>query len=185
MKTKLFCSLLICIVIFTSCENKVDHEKAVSFYRTISAEMITASETVNGFWDQMTTAAEAAQNSPDKKIDSTYADSLYRLYESANLALTKAIDNISGLEEADPELNLKEETVLHLKETISIQESAIPDVIQILRNGLDKMTTVQRESFLDFQTKGGKLQKDAEILKLNAEIFMKKNGITDEELERK
>ncbi len=174
-----------CIAIFTSCDNKVDHEKAVSFYRTISAEMTIASKTVNDFWHQMTTAAEAAQNNPDKKIDSTYADSLYRTYESADLVLSKAIDNISKLEEADPELNLKEKTLTHLKDTKTIQESSLPDVIQILRDGLDKMTTEQRESFLNFQTKGGKMQKDAEILKLDAAIFMKKYGITQEELERK
>ncbi|MGZ4056916.1 MAG: hypothetical protein ACXVPU_02875 [Bacteroidia bacterium] len=169
-------------ILLFSCGQKISHDKEVAYLTTFTTIMKGTTDTINIFWDQLVEAAESARQNQDLKLDSSYIDRLNKSYQKSTLILSSSIAKLSAVEEIDQEINLKEKTMTHLKNTKALQESALPHVINALSIGLDKLTEEQRESFKKFKEKGGELQAESAELEKLAHEFVDKHKITSEEL---
>ncbi len=176
--------LITSLILFCSCGQPVSHDKEVGYYVAIATEMNNTTAMVNAFWHQTLEAATAAQQNQNMKLDSSYMDTLYKSYQISTLALSKSIDRLSLIPEIDQNINLKERTLAHLKDTRKLQESALPDVLKVLTTGLGNLTDTERESFKEFQSRGGELLAAAAELEKLFLDFQNEHQITSEDLGR-
>jgi len=183
MKFTIFSIFIILVSIVSSCNNEAERQAMVSDFNIMYIEMNKTSKAINDFWHEMLTATKTADIHPEKRIDSTYAESIVKQYESSTNILNTAIANISVLTEVDPDLLIKEKILVHLQNTKDLQETAIPKSIDAIRNGLDIMTDDERNAFLQFHVKGEELQKESDELSKSVEIFILKHNITKQELD--
>ena len=181
MKNKLF-FFISSLVLLSSCEQTVSHEQEVNYFVTVKTEMQNTTTIVNNFWHQALEATKVAQQNQDMKLDSGYIDTLNKSYQVSTLALSKSIDKLSTVKEIDQNINLKERTLTHLKDTKTLQESALPEVIKVLSSGLGNLTDQERESFMKFQSNGRKLQAVSVELEKLSDDFQDKHHIKSEDL---
>lgn len=170
------------LILLFSCGQKISHDKEVTYLTTFATVMNVTTDTVNVFWNQLVEAAMTARQNQDMKLDSSYIFQLNKSYEKSTATLSSAIAKITAVEELDYEINLKEKTMAHLKNTKLLQESSIPHVISALSIGLGKLTDEQRESFKKFKKTSGELQMESAVLEKLAHDFADKHKITPEEL---
>ena len=171
-------------ILFSSCEQHLDHAKGLKYYTAVIAAMDSTTSQVNSCIHMVLHGAEIATQRPDRKLDSSNVIALKKSYEKASLTLNYGIRKLSDMEEIDNEIDLKGKILAHFKNTKTLMDSALPETIQILGNGIDNLTTQQKESIHQFKTRSIELQKESAELDNLFIDFKTKYQITDEELKK-
>ena len=177
----LFFALLVSL---TSCGQKSSHEEDLKFYTTIGLQMKDVAPKVQIFWGQMKQGILTARENESHKLGKTSIDSL-KMYLSKNIEeLEKKIKIVNVLSETDNDLNFKKTIIDYLEQTKTLQETAMPKVLELLENGLDKINDQQKDAVKIFMTQGQELQiKSKEIEDLSL-VYQKKHKITNKELDQ-
>ena len=177
------CFLLLAVfVTLTSCGQKSTHEEDLKYYTSIGLQMKDVVPKVQNFWRQIKQGVLTAKQDETHKLDKAGVDSLKNYLSQIVNDLNDKIKVVSALKETDQDLAFKTAIIAYLTETKTLQEKAIPKILELLENGLDKINDEQKEALKTFQTKGQEMQvKSKEIEDLSL-TYQKKHNITDEEL---
>ena len=139
---------------------------------------------VHTFWGQMKQGILTARQNENHKLDKANIDSLRSFLSNNIIDVDTKIKTISALNETDPDLKFKQTIISYLTEIKNLQEAAMPKVLELLENGLDKINDKQKESVKVFMTKMQELQiKSKEIEDLSL-AYQKKHKITNKELDQ-
>jgi hypothetical protein len=142
----------------TSCGQTSSHQDDLNYYTTIALQMKDIVPKVQSFWQQMKQGVLSAKQNQDQKLDKPTLDTLKGSLTKILTDLETKIKKINSLNETDKNLNLKQTVATYLEETKQLQQTAIPKVLELLENGLDKITDVQKEAVKQFSAKGQELQ---------------------------
>jgi hypothetical protein len=168
----------------TSCGQTSSHQEDLNYYTTIALQMKDIVPKVQNFWERMKQGVLSAKQNQDQKLDKPTLDTLKGSLTKILTDLDSKIKKINSLNETDKNLNLKQTVAIYLEETKQLQQTAIPKVLELLENGLNKITDEQKEAVKQFSEKGQELQiKSTQIEDLSLE-YQKKHNITSNELDK-
>ncbi len=125
-----------------------------------------------------------ARQSSDHQLDKPQVDTLQNHLDTIVADINSKIQKLKAISEVDKDLNLKDRTIAYLTEARQLQENAIPVILQLLTNGLDKITGEQRVALKNFMEEGGKMQQESIELQNAVLDYYKKYNITDEEINK-
>jgi hypothetical protein len=193
MKYLIRFSLLIISAYIMSCGQTSTHEggqtsshkEDLIYYTTIAAEMKAIRPKVEAFLGQMKTGVHAANSNETHKLDKASLDSLREYFNRTISDLNLTIKIMGALKETDKDLDFKQTVLSYLTEVKQLQEAAIPVVLDMLENGVDKVTDKQKKALgQKFMDIGNKLDGKGQGIRILSLAYQKKHNITAEELKQ-
>jgi hypothetical protein len=125
-----------------------------------------------------------AKRNQDQKLDKATLDSLKTSLSYIVTDLDTKIKTVNAINKTADNLNFKQAILSYLTETKQLQETSITKILELLENGLDKISDQQKEALQQFATKGQELQaKSTDIEALSLE-YQKEYKITNDELKK-
>ena len=168
----------------TSCGQKASHQQAIDYITSIGTQMLDSKSKIETFWDEMKSGMLTARQSSNHQLDKPQVDTLQNHLDTIVADINSKIQKLKAISEVDKDLNLKDRTIAYLTEARQLQENAIPVILQLLTNGLDKITDEQRVALKNFMEEGGKMQQESIELQNAVLDYYKKYNITDEEINK-
>lgn len=168
----------------TSCGQTSSHQDDLNYYTTIALQIKDIVPEVQSFWQQMKQGVLSAKENQNQKLDKPTLDTLKGSLARILNDLDAKIKKINSLKETDKSLNYRQTVATYLEETKELQQTAIPKILELLENGLDKITDEQKEALKQFSAKAQQLQiQSTRIGDLSLE-YQKKHNITNNELDK-
>ena len=135
-------------VSITSCGLATSHEEALTYYTTIALQMKDVVPKVQAFWGQMKQGIMTAKRSQDQKLDKATLDSLKTSLSYIVTDLDTKIKTVNAVPKTADNLKFKQAILSYLTETKQLQETSMAKVLELLENGLDKISDQQKEALL-------------------------------------
>ena len=140
-------SLLILLIAFSSCEQKISHQKAVEYDVSI-IKLIRGESQVSNFLDEMSSYDSIAKTNPNKKLEKAQVDTLIIHHQNVLIELDSRIATLNLIKEIDLDINVKVKYLGYLnfmRQMLKIK--FFPSQFELLTTDVSK-TTPQQEEFI-------------------------------------
>ncbi len=162
----------------------ITHADEVSFYANLQRNYKDIPLKVQGLWGQTSTLIMTTQQNQTHRIDNVAANSL-KSSSSQNINdLSRAIRAIAAMDETDNDIALRQNVVNFLSDIKSTQETAIPNITNVLLRGTDKMTPQETTMIKVFISKGRELQTQQSRIEYLFSNYRSKHNISADELKK-
>ena len=178
-----FLLLTICIC-FSSCGQKISHQDALNYCVTIQQQVATSKKAYDISLGEIKIQVKNAQRSETKKIDKEIVDTLRKHFKNFIAGLNKNIEILNSVKEIDTQIDFKNKTFNYLNALKKLELISMPQIFNLLENGLNTLTAQQKEDNKSILSQSEKV-KNTNIESQKAFLdFLKRYGIKDEELKK-
>jgi len=174
--------LVISFLLFFSCGNKVNHDKALTFISTIWQNYSIATDSIETYTNKLKEAIEITKSNNDRKLDETSTDSLKKYYQSSIKTLALSIKKINELDEFDLNINMKSKMLNLFKDMKYLLDSCSTQIINSLNHGLDNISNQEIEKIKEFTSLNQNISIEQNDINKLGPIFQEKYHIKDDEL---
>lgn len=181
---KICCLLFFLFIYNASPAQSNAHQDELIYYTTLARQMKEALPQLQSLWAQLQQTLIAASQTKNQQPDRAAIENIKSLSTESRNDLNRKIRTVNVLHETDVNLNLKQSVINLFTDAKNIQETAIPVILSVLSNGVDKINNQQTSTLKSFLSKGQELQNKSREIENLFDIYRRTHNITDEELHK-
>ncbi|MEJ7611280.1 MAG: hypothetical protein WKF88_08900 [Ferruginibacter sp.] len=160
----------------------ITHRDALVYYTGIALQVKEIVPKVRDVWGRVQLSLMAARESQTFRANPFDISSLKNAYAQNLRDLDRSIRTVNALEETDSEINLKKVVDVYLTDIKQAEEAALPKIISLLENGVNKINDQQTTMLKGFLYKGQELQTGLRTIENLLATYQRKYNITGEEM---